>query len=405
MTQKKPTPIAYVVPEFPVLRDTFVMNEVLELEARGVPVCIVSLRRPYRPGFHHDLPRLRSPVVYLPDGLGWREVLRKNRRVSGSHRWRYGWGLFRAMWSPRRLWQFLKGGVLADLADRLGIAHIHAQYADEPATVALHASRITRIPWSFNAHGNDIYRNKVNHRALAGKIREARFVSTVCDYNRAFLEKLSDDADGRVFRIYNGIDLERFVPEGSPPGRPFRMVCVSSLVEEKGVPILIKACRRLLDRGVEFHLDIVGDGAQAHHLRTITKGMDLHRHVSLTGPRSHWEVLGYYRRAHAFVLPALVAVDGSREGLPVAMIEALACGLPIVSTQVTGIPEVVQHGVNGLLVPADGPDELAEALEALIRDEDLYRALQANTRSSVVDRFDRRTTAAQLHGLIADRAA
>jgi glycosyltransferase involved in cell wall biosynthesis len=393
-------PVGYVLRKFPVLSETFILNELLELEARGVPLHIISLMRPNDPRFHEDLPKLKARISYLPDGLG--KLLRYQRRLARSDRGRYTRAFLyaAARGKPRLLRRFLEAGFVANEARRLGLKHLHAHFANRPATVALLASKMTGIPFSFTAHATDIFKHKVDAKALARKIEAACFVVTVSEFNKAYLQRVTRVADGKVVRVYNGISLDRFAPNGGPPLRPFRILCVARLVEKKGIPILIEACRLLRDRGVSFRCDIVGKGGLRPQLQSLIKQRGLQKHVFLLGPHSQLEVLERYRSAHLYVLPCIVGSDGNREGLPVSIVEALACGLPVVTTPVTGIPEVVRDRHNGLLVRPGDAQSLAEAIESLIRDTHLYEKLRSNARPSVASRFDRRRTVEALYGLL-----
>jgi glycosyltransferase involved in cell wall biosynthesis len=393
-------PVGYVLRKFPVLSETFILNELLELEARGVSLHLMSLMRPNDPRFHEDLPKLKARISYLPDGLG--KLLVYQRRLARADRRRYARTLLFVLRSgrPRTLRLLLEAGFVANETRRLGLRHLHAHFANEPATVAQLASMLTGVPFSFTAHATDIFKYRTNVKALSCKIESARFVVTVSDFNKGYLRRIAPGADGKIVRVYNGIPLDRFAPNGRPPPRPFRIVCVARLVEKKGLPILIEACRILRDRGLRFRCDIVGKGILRSQLESLIKRWKLKKHVFLLGPHSQLEVLERYQSAHLYVLPCIVGSDGNREGLPVSIVEALACGLPVVATPLTGIPEAVRDGFNGLIVPPGDPRSLAGAIERLIHDRELYERLRANARRSVAPQFDRRRTAAQLHALL-----
>jgi glycosyltransferase involved in cell wall biosynthesis len=290
----------------------------------------------------------------------------------------------------------LQAGYIANEARRLKATHFHAQFANGPTTVAHLASRITGIPFSFTAHATDIFKTGVSGKALSHKARASQFVVTVSEFNKRYLEEVCAGSAKKIVRVYNGIDLDRFAPNGQPPMAPFRFVCVARLVEKKGLPVLVEAARLLKDRGLEFEIDLIGKGRLRSPLRDQIRAAGLERQVHLIGPKTQLEVLAYFHAAHAAVLPAIVGSDGNREGLPVSITEALACGLPVVSTPVTGIPEAVEDGVNGLLVPPGDAPALAGAMERLLTEDGLYPALRAHARASVEARFDRRKTAEHL---------
>lgn len=397
-----PGGVGYVLRKFPVLSETFILSEILALEAQGVPLHIFSLARPNLARFHEHLAKIRATITYVPDLSELRRLLRSNaeaaRRYRGPYARALAYVLSRAR--PTLLWRFLQAGYLARKARALKLRHLHAHFASRAATVASLASRISGIPYSFTAHAVDIYASGVNRNALASKIAGARFVVTVSDFNRAYLERLIGDRPGRIVRIYNGIDLSRFAPDGAARAGPFTILAVARLVEKKGLPVLVEACRHLRDRGHAFQCWIVGMGRLHAQLSRRIEEADLRDRVHLLGALAHEEVLERYHSAHLFALPCRVGSDGNRDGLPVSIVEALGCALPVVTTPVTGIPEVVRNGYNGLVVPEGDALALADALECLIRDPGLYARLQANARPSVTSTFDRMRTAAALRSLL-----
>jgi colanic acid/amylovoran biosynthesis glycosyltransferase len=406
MSSGETAEIGYVLRKFPVLSETFVLNELLALEERGVPLHVFSIHRPNDPRFHEELPGLKARVTYLPDLAEAGRLLRHARATRqhlGSRFWgTLGWVL--SLRRPELLWRLLQGAYVANEARRLGLRHLHAQFANRPATVALLASRLTGIPFSFTAHATDIFKTTVNQRALRDKVEAARWVVTVSDFNRDYLLGVTDASPEKIVVVRNGIRLDQFTPGPPPAAPPFRMVCVARLVEKKGLPDLIEACAILRDRGLDFQLGIVGKGNLRQELESLIDCRKLRDHVQLLGPHTHGEVLLRYREAHLCVLSAVVGRDGNQEGLPVSIVEALACGLPVVSTPIAGIPEAVRNGHNGLLVPPGDPAALASALERVMREPGLYARLQMNARPSVVDNFDLPQTAAALHRILQGRS-
>jgi glycosyltransferase involved in cell wall biosynthesis len=390
--------VGYVVRKFPVLSETFVLNELLGLEAQGVKLHIFSLQKPNDPRFHEDLPKLKARVSYVPDLFALGKLFRHGRRVARSTGKSYRDALlYTAIHGDRHLWwRFLQAGYIANEARRLKVTHLHAQFANRPTSVAYLASKITGIPYSFTAHATDIFKHQVDRSVLARKMEAARFVVTVSDYNQKYLEDIAPETGEEIARIYNGIDLQRFKPNGVPEADRFRFVAVARLVEKKGLMDLIEACRILSGEGLSFQCDIVGKGRLRSRLRDRIKELGLQKVVRLVGPKSQREVLREYHHCHAYVLPAVVGEDGNREGLPVSIVEALACGLPVITTPITGIPEAVRHGENGLLVPERDPAALARAMASVIRNPVLYKALANNARESVQEKFDRTETAKTL---------
>jgi glycosyltransferase involved in cell wall biosynthesis len=398
---KHATGVGYVLRKFPILSETFILNEILAVEARGLPIHIFSMAPTRDPRFHENLSKLRAPVSYIPGVSEFKTLIRYNAQAAKRNPRRYSRALFYVLskFKLGLVWRFLQAGYIAERARRLGLRSFHAHFASRPTTVALLASRISGIPYSFTAHAYDIYYTDSNSKVLARKLDDAEFVVTISDYNKAFLESRFNGATNKIVRIYNGIDLQTFAPNGEPPSTPFTIVSVARLVEKKGLSYLIEACRHLRDRGIEFRCLIIGKGRLRSHLDGLIKQWDLRKKVQLLGVCSQSEVLQRYREAHLFVLPCVIDDRGNRDGLPVSIVEALACGLPVITTSVTGIPEVVQDGHNGIIIPESEPVELADAIESVISDAQLYQHLQENSRASVVTNFDLTKSANSMHQL------
>jgi len=387
--------IGYVLSKFPVLSTTFILNELLELEAQGVALQVFSLAPCSDTIRHEDFARLRTPIHYVPRRIDRLARSHWSLLTSDPAAYRRGAG---AAVRSRALWRFLQAGYVAREARRLGLTHLHAHFAHHPTTVAMLAAQLAGISYSFTAHAMDLFTGRNTAASLARKLAGARFVVTVSAHNVGYLREVAPGSGDKITLIRNGIDLRRFQP-GSPPPPPFRVLCVARLVEKKGIPVLVEACKLLRDRGREVQCEIIGAGPLRRRLETQIRSHRLEDRVHLLGPASQAVVGRHYRSAHLFVLPCIVAADGDRDGLPVALTEALSAGLPVISTPVTGIPEVVRDGENGLLVPSGDAAALAGAIERLLDDEPLCRRLAANARPSVAADFDRRRTVAALRGL------
>jgi glycosyltransferase involved in cell wall biosynthesis len=399
--------VGYVLRRFPKISETFILDEILALEARGERIHIFSLMPTRDSRFHAGLGRLKASVDYVPDAFDLKSLLRANLELARRDPRRYlrAFAQMLLKLKPRLLWRFLQGGYIAQRASARRIGHLHAHFANRATTAAMLAAELMDVPYSFTAHAVDIYKNNVSPWELKHKTENARFVVTVSDCNEQFLSSLANGNEQKIVRVYNGIQLDKFRPDGLVPRSPFRIISVARLVEKKGLEHLIDACRILRDRGLEFDCRIVGKGKLRRPLKALIDEHDLGSRVQLLGAKTHDEVLALYRESHAYVLPCQVAKDGNRDGLPVSIVEALACGLPVVSTPVTGIPEVVEHENNGLLVPERDPDALADALERLIVDEALYDRARQRARESVENRFDIQKTSKTMQELYRGAAA
>jgi colanic acid/amylovoran biosynthesis glycosyltransferase len=397
-------PVAYIIKMYPRFSETFVLSELLELQRQGLHVHVFSLKKPDDGVFHADVARLSARVTYLPESplLDPGAFAAAQREVFGWNRRRYLHALSLALRRRRAVTmkQFLRAGYIAVRLRREGIRHVHAHFASGPAAVALHLHRLTGISYSFTAHAKDIYLDTVDRKELATKLRFARFAITVSDYNRKYLSELAGES--RLFRIYNGLDLERFAPNGAVPEEPPLVLAVGRLIEKKGFADLVRACALLRDTGCRFSCRIVGKGQLERELGDLVRGLGLDGLVELAGPLPREALVELYRRASLVVAPCVVGADGNRDGLPTVLIEAMALGVPVVATDVTSIPELVEDGVTGVLVPQGDPEALAAAIRGVLADRIRAEALARAGREQVESRFDLHANVAQLRTLLED---
>ena len=291
---------------------------------------------------------------------------------------------------------FLKAVYLARRLQERGAACVHAPWADVNAFVALVSSRLAGIPFSLQARAHDIHRRDCLE-GISDKLMNARLIITNTRYNTSYLRSLLPPSrQGIVRMIYNGLDLEQFNPGAGKkePSDKTGILCVARLIEQKGLVELLGACRALLERGYLFQCDIIGGTEEplyTHYyvaLKKLYRRMGLEGCVSFLGPRPFAEVLEHYRKADMFVLPCVMALDGSRDIIPNALIEAMAMKLPVISTNITGVPEIVDDGLNGLLVPPHDGQTLLRAMVTLIEDAGLRQRLGEEARRKVEERFD-----------------
>lgn len=405
MSESRPV-VGYVVRKFPVLSETFILNEILALEAMDLEVHVFPLAPTRDPRFHEGLGRLRATVHYVPGPSELRTLLRYAWRVAQRNPQRFRRRLLRVLAAgrPSLLWRFLQASYVADRARKVRVRHLHAHFANRSATVAHQASKLLGIPFSFTAHAFDVYR-RADLRVIARKMADARFTATVSEFNVGYLQSFVNGHPVRIELVRNGVDLSRFSPPPRVPDGPFTMLTVARLVEKKGVDVLIDACAHLRDRGAGFRCEIVGKGTLSAQLEKMVRDRRLDGQVRFLGALAQQEIVERYHGAHVLVLPCVVGENGDRDGLPVSIVEALACGVPVVSTPVTGIPEVVRDGVNGLLVPQRDAVALADAIQTLMTDRALLERLRAAARPSVCDSYDQRQTAARLFQLFQEATA
>jgi glycosyltransferase involved in cell wall biosynthesis len=399
--------VAYVLRKFPKLSEMFILNEILGLEAAGVKVHIFSLMPPTDPRFHDDLSRLKAQVWYVPGFVESRDR-RSLRRTNRDAARRFGADYRKtrrqalATGRPKMLWRFFQAGWIAERAARLRVGRFHAHFATRATTVARLASSISTRPYSFTAHAVDIYREDVDARILNRKIADASFVATVSESNMRHLSGVANGSGSKLVLLHNGIDMDKFAPNGGGRKPKLTFLSVARLVEKKGGEYLVEACRILAERNVSFSCEIVGRGNLRKPLLEKIRQAGLEDRVRLLGGRKQKDVLKRYHSTYLYVLPSIVGSDGNREALPVSIVEALACGVPVITTPTAGIPEVVKDEHNGLLVPEKDPVALADAMERLIEDRTLYERLRETARASVLQTFDTTRTSAKLRQLFVE---
>lgn len=388
--------IAYILKMYPRFSETFIVNEILAHEAAGLAIEIFSLRPPADGRFHEDYARVRAPVTYVRTETPkltsfWRKLHQCGERFPPL------WTLLQKEphLDPEDLYQAL---LIAPLIADRGFTALHAHFGSIATTVARLVSRLTGIPYFFTAHAKDIFHEEVDAADLRNKLQDAAGVITVSDYNVGFLHDCYGNAAETVTRIYNGLDLTKFIYQ-EPTVRPPRIVGVGRLVEKKGFGDLINACAILAKRGRAFACEIIGDGLLAEDLQQQVTELGLTEQVKLLGPRAQGAVIEHVQSAALFAAPCVVGQDGNRDGLPTVLLEAMALGTPCISTDVTGIPEVVAHNETGLMVPQHDPVALANAMERLLDDPSLRHRLAENARHQIEMNFDISRNTARIRAL------
>ena len=385
--------LTYLHGRYPVLTETFIDREILRLLARGVDLRIVSIRRP-SDELSLTQRELSQRVEYLLPASGAavaRAILWGLLRHPATFLHTLAWLLSRRHppgTRTRTALHFATGVYAAwRLRDRRGV-HIHAHFVDRAATVALVASRLLGTTYSVTAHAQEIYVNPV---LLKERIGQAAFAVTCTEYNLRHLRaQLGTRATRRLSRLYHGMDLavDRTGAGATVTRDPGLIVSVAQLWERKGLRYLVEACGILRDRGMDVRCEIVGDGPQREELRATIDRLNLTDRVLLRGPLPFPEVVDRYRRASVFVLPCIVTDEGDRDGIPNVILEAMASRLPVISTPVSGIPEVVRDGETGLTVPERDPGATADAVQRLITDPALAAEIADRANVLVRSQFD-----------------
>lgn len=358
--------VVVLVKRFPRLSETFILNEFLELRRQGLPVELVAIMDPQERKSQPEALALVPEVTYLQAGSLWREIpaaLRSARRHPWGTTRAAGWTLTRHTLAAGR--NFLHALVLLDRLAAGPPAHLHAHFLHSPAAIAFIAEKISGQPYSVTGHAKDIYTTLPEN--LRMRCDRARFVTTCTEANRAHLVGEVGLAPERVHVCRHGVDLAKFTMPARQP-RPGRIVSVGRLVPKKGFHVLIRACGDLKRRGIPFDLVLLGGGDLHDELLALAREQGIGDQVRMLGSRPQLEVVEQLAGAEIFALSPVVLPDGDRDGIPNVLLEAMAAGLPVVATEVSGIPEVVTDGTTGRLVPPQRPDLLADALEKLLAD-------------------------------------
>ena len=376
---ESPPTVAFVLKGYPRLSETFITQEILALEARGLRLHLFSLRHPTEASVHPVHARVRAPVTYLPEYLH-EEPVRVFRAWREVRRWP-GHGRALRLWlrdlvrdpTRNRVRRFGQAVVMAhELPPE--VTHIHAHFLHTPASVARYAAHLTGRRWTGSAHAKDIWTTPRWEKRE--KLRDADWTVTCTAVNRVELDAL---APGKVELVRHGLDLAEFPPpppraEGEPP--ILTILSVGRAVEKKGYPDLIAALARLPDVPA-WQFVHVGGGPQIATLRQLAERAGIAHRTEWVGALARPELLARLRAADLFVLASRVARDGDRDGLPNVLLEAQSQGLPCVATRVSAIPELVEDEVTGLLCPPGDPAALAATLGRVLRDPNLRRRLGA----------------------------
>jgi glycosyltransferase involved in cell wall biosynthesis len=391
--------MGYVLKRYPRFSETFIVNEILAHEAAGQELEIFALRPVEETHFQDRLGQVRAPVTRIPDKQKTAEALWP---VIGRVRDQLpkAWDALGDM--HREQGRDVAQAVLLALeCHARGVDHLHAHFGTVATTVARLAAKLAGIDYSFTAHAKDIYFDYDENVNLAEKLRDARHVVTVSDFNVTYLrDRFGKDA-AHVVRLYNGLDLA-FFDYRAPQPSATDILAVGRLVEKKGFNILIEAVRLLHEAGHPVRCRIIGGGDDRPHLAAQIKASGLGDVVELLGPRPQSDVVAMMRTAAVLACPCVTGQDGNRDGLPTVLLEAMALGTPVIGTDVTGIPELVRDGETGLCVPEGDPEGLADGLARLLASHELRLKLAAAARTAIERDFDIKGNAAVLRSLFFD---
>lgn len=413
--------LAYIVSRFPKPTETFVLSELEALRERDVPVevfpllslrhavakggsslisKVIALLRPSKPPEpRHDTAAYWQARARYAQLLSFDAI----RAVLGfvvRHPIRFGASLgslvFRNIGSLRYLSSnlvlFPRMVQIARDLERMRVTHVHAHFANSPAAAALTVHRLTGLPFSFTAHGSDLHRDR---HMLKQKIQSAAFVVCISEFNRQWALKHSSlDFAEKTKVVHCGVQTDLFAPESAATNRasdaPLRILQVGTLHEVKGQTILLQACAMLVEQGVAFECEFVGEGPDFEKLSRLAEELGLADKVVFHGYCPPSELRRLLAKADVLACPSVASSDGRREGIPVVLMEAMASGVPVVASRLSGIPELVECGSEGLLFEPGEPAELASALAFISESPDKASRFAKAARRKVLEQFDQR---------------
>jgi glycosyltransferase involved in cell wall biosynthesis len=401
--------IAYLAPEIPALSATFVYNEMLYLEKLGVTVAPFSVHPSTSVFDDEAILELQKKVTALY-GLPIYSVIKDNLVLSLTKPINYiktlKWliaDLHRVGFFSRTgmglCYRFLFGAKLARQLIKSDCQHIHVHFAHVPGDLAMYAASFANISFSVTAHANDLF-----ERAwlLPEKVGRSAFFATISDFNKSFLVKLGANA-GKIVIVRCGVDVSQFKQRiNFQSGDCFKIGVVARLIEKKGIDTLIRSCAELKSRGDKVVLHIAGSGPLSDELVKLAEAIGLSAdEVVLLGAIPHKQVAKFINTLDVFVLPCKQDAAGDMDGIPVVLMEAMLSGVPVISTRLSGIPELVVDKQTGLLVDPDSPEQLADAIVTLKNDEVLKSQLIAKASDKVKQNFSLPKNVTELFGLFA----
>lgn len=397
-----PIPIAYITTRFPVRSETAVIKEIHELDEGGFRIAVISLKPS---GFqdHHDpkADRFRDRTVDIDVPL-LTQAVAGHLRCALLRPAAWWGGLFLTLRRggghlPKLLWLFLLAPGVAREVSRRKVRYVHANFGSYQAYVAWLIHRLTDTPFGFTVHAQDIF---VNRFMMQEKAAEASILASISEYNIRFLEEQEGIRGAQVVLVRCGVDLEEFpFREAGGVAPPLRIFSVGRFSEKKGLIHLVRACAELRP-GLDYRLDLVGKGKEEENLRHEIRRLGLEERVAMRSGVSQPELLAAYRAANVLVAPCQQARNGDLDGIPATLMEAMALGVPVVTTAVSGIPELVEHDRTGLVVPPEDPAAIARALERLVDEAELGPRLSRAARRRVEEDYDIRRNARRMGELI-----
>ena len=386
--------LGYLFERFPAFTQTFCARELAELYRQGATPPVFSIRRPAedRP---LNIPLEKIHVYYLPDTNSLDFKIR-TKLISPR---------FRPLWAGsgdlRDKGRYREALYLGPKLKKARVSHVHVHFAGLASRTAWWIKRLFGITYSFTGHANDIFCPKPDQRVTLGDlVGEASFIVAVSDFGANWLRRGFPKAADKVYKVYNGLDLSTFRPS-IPRSEPVRLLSVGRLIEKKGFAFLVEACRLLSSSGLNFICEIVGEGPERHRLEELIRAYRLSGQVRLTGSKPQTEIVDLLARSSLFVFPAIHDSSGDSDNLPTVLVEAMASSLPIIATGIAGIPEIVRHNENGILIQEKDSAQLANAIRLLADNRELLEKYGQMSQTIAAEKFALPNTVSQLKSLFA----
>ncbi len=397
LNKSHPLKVAYIMSRFPKLTETFILYEMLAMQKQGIQVEVYPLLRERTEVMHPEAAQFVEAAHYQPfvsPLILWANLhfLLKKPRAYLETLWillRANWGSFGFFTGALGI--FPKVVLFAYQMEAENINHVHAHFASHPAAAGFIIHNLVGIPYSFTAHGSDLHRDR---HMLCEKVANAAFVVAISDYNKELIiSECQGNYRDKVMVIHCGVDTEVFRYRSDEINdkkrkNPFMILCVGTLHEVKGQAYLIEACRKLNEKNINFICHFVGDGPDKDSLKTLADQARLLEKIRFHGRQTRDEIARLLQDADVLVAPSVPTHDGRREGIPVVLMEAMGSGVPVIASNISGIPELVEDGFSGLLVPPRDAMSLANALERYYTDPNLRGRLAQAGRTKVVGDFD-----------------
>lgn len=391
--------VGFILKGYPRISETFIAQEISLLEERGMPIEIYALRGAREILRHPVHKKIRAEVFYPPEvnayfsPVAWMGFLYScvvffsGLSSALLHVFQQkSWKKFRKALSQlfRACWLIWK----RDIGKNRTIAHLHSHFLHSPTEMTFYLSKITGVTFSISAHAKDIYTSEPQE--ILERVSSSEFLMTCTHFNWQSIRKIvGKSQESKIFEVYHGVNLNAFHRNSPFPELPHPvLITVARLVEKKGYPDVLQAVKLLRNRGLVLQYEIYGDGEDRPILEAAIRDLGLESQVRIHGTVSQPEVISAYEGAGVFVLGSKETATGDRDGIPNSMAEAMAMEIPVVATNVSGIPELLENEITGLLVSPSAPQEIASAIERLYRNPGLGRKLGKRARENVSEKFD-----------------